>query len=66
MCALLTRGKNVFIIFVVLWALYALYPTYKIAVMAPEERARLDEEGRLAALNEKKIRMGLDLQGGMY
>jgi SecD/SecF fusion protein len=61
-----TLFKTVFIIFVVLWSLYALYPTYKIGTMAPEVREKLDQEGKLAALNEKKIRMGLDLQGGMY
>lgn len=61
-----TLFKTVFIIFVILWSLYALYPTYKIETMSSEDRARMEEEGKLASLNEKKIRMGLDLQGGMY
>ena len=61
-----TLFKTIFIIFVILWSLYALYPTYKIETLSSEDRARMEEEGKLASLNEKKIRMGLDLQGGMY
>ncbi|MBN2031592.1 protein translocase subunit SecD [bacterium] len=64
------RGKNlfktIFIIALVVWALYALWPTYKLQTLTTDESEQLDEEGRLVSLRNKAIRMGLDLQGGMY
>jgi len=64
------RGKNVvktvLIILLILWALYALWPTYKLQSLSPEKKAKLENEGKLVPLVDKAIRMGLDLQGGMY
>lgn len=64
------RGKNVvkmiFIVLIILWALYSIWPTYKLESLSPERRDILEEEGKLVSLRDKAIRMGLDLQGGMY
>ena len=58
--------KTIFIIAIVSWALYALWPTYKMQSLSVEETEKLDEEGKLVSLRDRAIRMGLDLQGGMY
>ncbi len=64
------RGKSLFktilILVLIVWALYALWPTYQLQSMSTEETETLDEEGKLVSLRNKAIRMGLDLQGGMY
>ncbi len=64
------RGKNlfktIFILALIIWALYALWPTYQLQSLSTEETEALDEEGKLASIRNRAIRMGLDLQGGMY
>lgn len=65
------RNKNLFlktilICALIVWAFYALWPSYQDWTMTDEKRATLEEEGKLAALRSRAIRMGLDLQGGMY
>ena len=65
------RNKNLFlktilICALILWALYALWPTYQDWTMTDEQRTKLEDEGKLASLRNHAIRMGLDLQGGMY
>jgi len=58
--------KTVFVLFILLWALYALWPTYQVEKLTPEKRSQLVDEGKLVPLEEKAIRLGLDLKGGMY
>ena len=58
--------KNIIIVFLVAWALYALWPTYQVWTLSQEEQEAMELEGTLAPLKDKAIRMGLDLQGGMY
>ncbi len=58
--------KTILIVFLLCWAVYALWPTYKLHTLTPEKRKTLDDEGKLFPLIDKSIRLGLDLQGGMY
>jgi len=58
--------KTIFVLVVVFWALYALYPTYQLYTMTPEAKIKLEDEGKMVSLVDKSIRLGLDLQGGMY
>jgi len=64
------HGKNLFktilIVFVIVWALYTLWPTLKLNMLSPEQRKEMEDAGTMSALMDKAIRMGLDLQGGMY
>jgi len=64
------KGKNLFktmlVVVLVLWAFVALWPTYKLQSLSPTEQKTLEAEGELMPLLEKGIRLGLDLQGGMY
>ena len=58
--------KNIIIVFLVAWAVYALWPTYHVWTLSQEEQDAMEMEGTMAPLKDKAIRMGLDLQGGMY
>jgi SecD/SecF fusion protein len=58
--------KTVLIVLVLLWSIYALWPTYKLHTLTPQERESLSNDGKLVPLMNKAIRLGLDLQGGMY
>ena len=64
------RGKQLFkiILIVVLvgWAVYALWPTYRFYAMPEAEKTELMKEGKLVNMANRAIRLGLDLQGGMY
>ncbi|HEX9934340.1 MAG TPA: protein translocase subunit SecD [bacterium] len=58
--------KTVLILALIAWALYALYPTYKLQKITPEGKTRLADQGKLIPLIDRSIRLGLDLQGGIY
>jgi SecD/SecF fusion protein len=58
--------KTIIIFVLICWAIYALWPTYKLNTLTSEKREALEEEGKLIPLIDKSIRLGLDLQGGMY
>ena len=58
--------KTILIVFLLCWAVYALWPTYRLNTLPSEKRKVLDDEGKLIPLIDKSIRLGLDLQGGMY
>jgi preprotein translocase subunit SecD len=58
--------KKIFIILVVVWAMWALKSTVELQMMSEEKRSELANEGKLTSKIKKSIRMGLDLQGGMY
>ncbi|MCK4830887.1 hypothetical protein KA005_85035, partial [bacterium] len=58
--------KKIFIILVVVWAMWALKSTVELQMMSEKKRSELANEGKLTSKIKKSIRMGLDLQGGMY
>lgn len=68
------RGKLIFIVITVFLALYFLYPTYKdytitreMAKLTGEDSAKYidSHEAQIRDLRMKRIKLGLDLQGGM-
>ncbi len=61
-----TLFKTLMVIVLVAWAMLTLWPTYKLHTLTQAQRETLDVEGKLSPLLEKGIRLGLDLQGGMY
>ena len=61
-----TLFKTIIVVFLVAWACLALWPTYKLHHLTAEHRLQLENEGKLVPLLNKAIRLGLDLQGGMY
>jgi len=58
--------KTILITLLLLWAVFALWPTFQMYTMTPEERQAKVEDGSIAELEEKAIKRGLDLQGGIY
>ncbi len=58
--------KTIIILFLIAWAVYALYPTYKMYTLTPEKKVQLADQGKLVPLIDRSIRLGLDLQGGIY
>lgn len=68
------RGKLIFIVACVLLSIYFLYPTYKdytlgkeISSLRGEDSLKFIEErgGEIREARAKRIKLGLDLQGGM-
>jgi preprotein translocase subunit SecD len=59
-------AKTVIIVLFVAWAIYALWPTYRLHTLTTDKKAELASSGELVPLVNKSIRLGLDLQGGMY
>ncbi len=55
-------------IVLVIAGLWAFWDTFKLWTMSPEEQAQLQEDqpGELLHLQQKAIRLGLDLQGGIH
>ena len=51
---------------VFIWALYSIWPSIKFQTLSEEEKETLREEGTLELIEDKVIRQGLDLKGGMY
>ncbi len=64
------RIRGILVVVVLLLSVWGLLPTIRLALMSAEDKevARSDPERaeQLANLEEKAIRQGLDLQGGMY
>ena len=58
--------KTVLIGLLLLWAVYALWPTIQMYTMPAEKKQAMDADGSLAAMEERAIKLGLDLQGGIY
>jgi len=58
--------KNLLILALLAWSIISLWPTYKLQTMKPDVRARMESEGTLKKIMGKAIRLGLDLQGGIY
>ncbi|MBN1895936.1 protein translocase subunit SecD [bacterium] len=59
-------AKNLLILALLVWSGISLWPTYKMQSMEPDVRARMESEGKLKKITGKAIRLGLDLQGGIY
>jgi SecD/SecF fusion protein len=59
-------AKTVIIVLFVAWAVYALWPTYRMHTLSSEKKAEMASAGTLIPLMNKAIKLGLDLQGGMY
>ncbi|HEY4644174.1 MAG TPA: protein translocase subunit SecD, partial [Bacteroidota bacterium] len=68
------RGKIVLIVATVLLSLYFLYPTYEnfeiakqLKGLAGDDSAKFveDHQNEIREVREKRLKLGLDLQGGM-
>ena len=55
-------------VILILIACYAFWNTFRLWTMSEEDQIALEEEtpGALLALQQKAIRLGLDLQGGIH
>lgn len=58
--------KTILIVLLVAWALYALWPTGRLYTLTADQKAEYASSGRLIPIMNKSVRLGLDLQGGMY
>jgi len=58
--------KTFIILALIGWSFYALWPSYRLHRLSQDQKAEWAAKGKLIPLIEKSIRMGLDLQGGMY
>ncbi|MFQ6675596.1 MAG: protein translocase subunit SecD [Fidelibacterota bacterium] len=61
-----TTPRLIIIAVVLLWAIYALYPTVEFQTLSPAKRETMARTGELEKLENRIIRQGLDLQGGMH
>ncbi len=48
------------------WALYSIWPSIRFQFLSETEKESMREQGTLELLEDKVIRQGLDLKGGMY
>ncbi len=48
------------------WALYSIWPSVKFQFLSEEKKESMRQEGTMELLEDKVIRQGLDLKGGMY
>ena len=62
------RFRIILISIILLGSLYYLYPTFYLYRLSPEEekRLKLTDQESLQNLEERSIKLGLDLQGGMH
>ena len=51
---------------VLIWAIWAIWPTFQYQRLSDAEKETLREEGKLAQIESRTIKQGLDLKGGMY
>lgn len=58
--------RLLFIGLILLWAIYTLFPTFKFNFLSEEEKNNLLIDGKLENLQNKVLKQGLDLQGGMH
>jgi len=54
------------ILIAIVWSLWQLYPTYKAHNLSAKETEKLKLSGKYDKLQSKTIKLGLDLQGGVY
>ncbi len=58
--------RYIIISIVLAWAVYAVWPTIKYQSLSDDEIESMKEEGTLQDLENKIIKQGLDLKGGIY
>lgn len=58
--------RYIIIALVLVWAFYAIWPTVQYQNLSADEIETLREEGSLQDLENKIIKQGLDLKGGIY
>ena len=51
---------------VLIWAIWAIWPTFQYQRLSDAQKEALREEGKLAQIESRTIKQGLDLKGGMY
>ena len=51
---------------VFIWALYSVWPSIKFQTLDEDQKELMREDGTMELLEDKVIRQGLDLKGGMY
>jgi len=51
---------------VLIWAMWAISPTFQYQRLSDAQKETLREEGKLAQIESRTIKQGLDLKGGMY
>ena len=51
---------------VLIWAMWAIWPTFQYQRLSDAQKETLREEGKLAQIESRTIKQGLDLKGGMY
>jgi SecD/SecF fusion protein len=59
-------AKTIIIVLFVAWSVYALWPTYRLHTLSADKKAEMASAGTLIPLMNRAIKLGLDLQGGMY
>src|SRR3972149_3537788 len=62
------RFKLIDILAILIGTVYYLYPTFYLSTLEPEKKElmRLSDPQRLHELEQRSIKLGLDLQGGMH
>ena len=58
--------RVIIILVVVAWSLWQLYPTYRVHNLSAKNVEKLKLAGKYDKLQSKTIKLGLDLQGGVY
>ena len=58
--------RYIIISLVLAWALLTLWPSIKYQQLSPEDIQYMRETGTLEDLENKIIKQGLDLKGGIY
>lgn len=51
---------------VLIWAMWAIWPTFQYQRLSDAEKEMLRDQGKLAQIESRTIKQGLDLKGGMY
>jgi len=58
--------RYLIIALVLAWAVYTLWPSVQYQLLSENQKEQMREEGTLNSLEDKIIKQGLDLKGGMY
>ena len=53
-------------LFFLILAGYYIYPTVHLATLKPDQKLAMEDDGTLTDLKGRSLKLGLDLQGGMY
>ena len=58
--------RYIIIALVLAWAIYAILPSVQYQNLTADEKLAMQEDGTLIELEQKIIKQGLDLKGGIY